>query len=109
MEIAVRMNIDGEDSLAANPDRQARRSWLGAGRVPHAATAKRDPGRRRALQEISAGGHQLLPWRPETGLSSWSVDRTAGLTLFFFARHIAKPGVGRAIILEEVATACAET
>jgi hypothetical protein len=65
----VRVNIDGKDSLAANLDRQARRPWLGVGRAPQATAAKGDPGRRRALQEISAGGHQLLPWRPETGFS----------------------------------------
>jgi hypothetical protein len=61
MKIAVRVNVHGQDPLAADLYRQPRRPRLRAGRIQHAAAAKRDSGRGRAPQEISAGGHWCLP------------------------------------------------
>jgi hypothetical protein len=45
----MRVNIDGQDALAIDLYRQARRPRLGAGRIQHAAAAKGDPCRGRAL------------------------------------------------------------
>ena len=43
MEIAVRVNVDGQDPLAGNLHRQPRWPRLRAGRIQHAATAEGDP------------------------------------------------------------------
>ena len=57
MEIAVRVNVDGQDALTANLHRQARRLRLRAGRIEHPATAKSDSGSGSALQKIPTAGH----------------------------------------------------
>ena len=92
MKIAVRVNVDGQDALAADLDRQARRLRLRAGRIQHAATAKGDPGRGSALQKFlrvvigpSLDGLKAFPWAGRL---------IAGSFLDFFARHIAKPEAG---------------
>jgi hypothetical protein len=62
VKIAVCVRIDGRDALAAHLHRQMHWPRLGAGRVQHAATAKRDPARGGTLQEISTGGHCSPPF-----------------------------------------------
>jgi hypothetical protein len=57
----MRVRVDGQDALAADLHRQARRSRLGAGRIQHAATAEGDARSGRAFQEISTVGHWFLP------------------------------------------------
>jgi hypothetical protein len=61
VEKAMGVNIDRPDMPTADLDGQAGGSRPGAGRVQHAATAKTDPGRNRALQKSSAGSHGSLP------------------------------------------------
>ena len=60
--VAMRVDIDGQDALTGNLQRQPRRLLLGAGRVEHPATAKSNSASRRTLQEIPAGGHLTPPW-----------------------------------------------
>jgi hypothetical protein len=89
MKIAMRVRIHGQDALAADLDRQARRLRLCPCRIQHAATAKGDTGRGRASQKISTGGHSCSL----DGIAGVSHGRSieAPARSSFLLLHIAKP------------------
>ena len=92
MEIAVRVNIDGQDALAADLDRQARRPSAGRGPHPACRNCKRR-SRSRPRPSRNSCGWSLVP--PSIAGSFPLAGRlTRRPILDFIGGHIAKPEAG---------------